>query len=192
MDSCLGDVHFIRRLHHKIEIESGELLKRYVKAKRVRYIISQMQNSKVLTKASVSGSGSPTRAQKEPGGHLSLADLHAVLDELAVLVQYCESYRRYLRTLCHSAETATRQGTQGTGQIVVFGAGTHTEFDGILAEIVNTFYLPIEIHIINAHTVSCMEGLSGTVAAPTELLEEGKIVICSPVIFVTQMLFTLV
>jgi hypothetical protein len=90
MESSLGDVYFIRRLHAKTEKEAGVVLKRYLKFRNVNDVMSSLKvgaAGKVITSA---------------------ADLHVILDEIALLIQYCCMYGKYLKQLCVGAEEKVR------------------------------------------------------------------------------------
>ena len=94
MENSLGDVHFIRRLHKKCEQESGLVLKRYMKFRHIREVMAAI-------KASGSG-GAPSKHLPTP------ADMHTIMDELALMIQYCCRYAKYIKHICKGAESKTR------------------------------------------------------------------------------------
>lgn len=139
MDASLGDVHFIRRLHSKCEIESGLVLKRYMKYRNIKDMVASLKTS-IVSASSKS---------------VSSADMHTVLDELGLLIQYCCSYSKYLKNICNGAETRKRapQATNTTNAsvpsisvvnstvtTVAIFAGP-TEFDKMVDELINKYYM---------------------------------------------------
>ena len=111
LDRSLGDVHFIKRLHAKCEAEAGLVLKRYMKFRGVQAMIAAIKSSGSSSSGSSSGSGIGGIGGMGAGsktGPVASADLHAMLDELALLIQYCCLYSRYLKQLCAGAESRTR------------------------------------------------------------------------------------
>ena len=102
-------------------------------------------------------SKSATAGAPGPGGKaISPADVHAMLDELALLIQYCCLYSKYLRQLTAGAESRVRQSAEGGGS-----SGTHAsssslatptptpasvfagpgEFDKMVDELINKYYM---------------------------------------------------
>ena len=73
MENSLGDVYFMRKLHAKCERESGLVLKRYMKFRNVKDLILSIKSTSATVQA------------KQP----TQAEMHVVLDELALLIQYC-------------------------------------------------------------------------------------------------------
>ena len=45
MESSLGDIYFIRKLHAKCEQESGLVLKRYMKFRHIKNTIAMMKTN---------------------------------------------------------------------------------------------------------------------------------------------------
>jgi len=165
MESSLGDVYFIRRLHAKCEQEAGLVLKRYMKYRNVKEVIASIRPGG----SGMGGGGSGSGGNKQA----STADMHAVLDELALLIQYCCLYSKYLKNLCVGAESRKRissssssssnssrnrssssssgSGSGGGGEegvglsgaasapVVVF-TGT-TEFEKMVDELINRYYM---------------------------------------------------
>ena len=136
MESSLGDVHFIRRMHQKCEREAAIVFKRYMKYRNLKEVISGLK--------------SPTAK------HLSPAEMHVVLDEVALLLQYCCLYSKYLHQLCVGAESRVRKpavvpssGTAGgvtTGTTATISAFTvfpvgGTQFDRMVDEVINQYYM---------------------------------------------------
>ncbi len=117
MESSYGDIYFIRRLHSKCEKEAGILLKRYMKYRNTKELIptSSSTNSKLIP-----------------------SDLHVILDELALLIQYCCTYSKYLKTLCTNSEERVRANTIGTTKMTVFSSST--DFDKMVDELINRYY----------------------------------------------------
>lgn len=94
MENSMGDVHFIRRLHAKCEKESGLVLKRYMKFRKIKDTIASMKAEKATAKSVILPS-----------------DIHMVLDELALLIQYCCMYSKYIKQLTDGAEKKKRSET---------------------------------------------------------------------------------
>ena len=114
MGNSLGDVHFIRRLHQRCEKESGLVLKRYMKFRHVKKTITDMTNASTTAKP------------------ILPSEIHMVLDELALLIQYCCMYSKYIKQLTDVAEKRKRSGTiddsstlnAAAGAAATGGAGT--------------------------------------------------------------------
>jgi hypothetical protein len=145
MENSLGDVHFIRRMHAKCENEAAIVLKRYIKFRNLKEIISSLSSKTSKTV--------PT-----------LADMHVLLDEVALLLQYCCLYSKYLAQLCAGAESRVRGGGGGSGassprgrvrassfgqsatgahtpvQVQVLQAGS-SQFHRMVEEVVNHMYM---------------------------------------------------
>ena len=78
MENSLGDVYFIRKLHNKCEHEAGLVLKRYMKYRNIKTTMAAMKaNATVAAKQAIQSS-----------------DIHVILDELALLIQYCCTYSK--------------------------------------------------------------------------------------------------
>jgi hypothetical protein len=139
MENSLGDIYFIRKLHAKCEVESGLVLKRYMKFRHIK-------NTFVTMKV---GSSAPSLKQQP---QVTPAEIHVILDELALLIQYCCMYSKYLKQLCDGAQSRKRaavvtESTEGkavqspplTGHITVFNGPT--DFDKMVDELINRYYM---------------------------------------------------
>jgi hypothetical protein len=114
MENSLGDVHFIRRLHKKCERESGMVLKRYMKFRNLNDILGVIRgagggggvggahHTRQHSSGSGGGGGASTHAP-------SPAQMHTLMDELALLIQYCCRFSKYIRQVCKGAEVKVRQ-----------------------------------------------------------------------------------
>jgi COG4 transport protein len=100
MENSLGDVHFIRRLHAKCEQESGLVLKRYMKYRHIKNTIAAMKS---------------TNAAKP----ILPSDIHVILDELALLIQSCCMYSKYLKQLADGADKRKRSATSSASSLLV-------------------------------------------------------------------------
>lgn len=146
MENSYGDIYFIRRLHARCEDQAGSVLKRYMKFRRMRELIDYT-NSHVTTPAS----GTADR-------HIwTVAEVHSIMDELALHIQYCTRYLKYLRHICKGAETKKRRGaiantavhTEDASSSAASGAAVGVEkvfpgptpFDKMKDELVNKYYL---------------------------------------------------
>ena len=127
MESSYGDIYFIRRLHSKCEKEAGILLKRYMKYRNTKELIptSTSTNSKLIP-----------------------SDLHVILDELALLIQYCCTYSKYLKKLCASSEERVRATTSGSTKMTVFSSTT--DFDKMVDELINRYYFEGESWLLKS------------------------------------------
>eukprot|EP01042_Synura_sphagnicola_P000548 gene548-590_t len=97
-----------------------------------------------------------------PASNMSAAEIHMVLDELALLIQYCCSYSNYLKQLCVGAETRTRgvsnnssmdsvgKLSSNSNSVVVTVFKGATEFDKMVDELINRFYLEAEFWLMRA------------------------------------------
>lgn len=147
LESSFGDIHFVRRLHAKCETESGAILKRYMKYRNIKDIIA---------------------SAKSNSSKVTPAEMHVVLDELALLIQYCCSYSKYIKQLCLGAESRKRPAASGTSQssspvkaMVVFSGPT--EFDKMVDELINKYYMEgekwiMKLGVKNALSSSTDEG----------------------------------
>jgi hypothetical protein len=147
LENSLGDVHFIRRLHKRCEQEAGLVLKRFMKYRTLKDTISGIKSMSA-----------------DPNGKQSVqpSDIHLVMDELALLIQYCCRYAKYLKHICNGAESKPRQksvdaspsstGSTTTGSpevetssttavVVVTVFAGQTEFDKMVDELINKYYM---------------------------------------------------
>ena len=106
MGNSLGDVHFIRRLHQRCEKESGLVLKRYMKFRHVKNTITSMTLASSAAKP------------------ILPSEIHTLLDELALLIQYCCMYLKYIKQLTDVAEKRKRSGTLGDNSTLNSSTGT--------------------------------------------------------------------
>ena len=126
LENSLGDVYFIRKLHKRCEQEAGLVLKRYMKFRGVKEVIQSLKASNTSA--------------------VNNADVHSIMDELALLIQYCCKYSKYLRHVCSGAESKTRTkltddvNVGGTNNSVVVFSGT-LDFDKMVDELVSKYYL---------------------------------------------------
>lgn len=144
LENSLGDVHFIRRLHKRCEQEAGLVLKRYMKYRTLKDTISGIKSM------SADSSGKQS---------VHPSDIHIVMDELALLIQYCCRYAKYIKHICNGAESKPRQKsaevsltsttntitgleseTSSTAVVVTVFAG-QTEFDKMVDELINKYYM---------------------------------------------------
>jgi hypothetical protein len=163
MESSHGDVHFIRRLHNRVEEQSGILLKRYMKFRHVK----EMAN---FCKSGTAGAVCSTAVgAAEYKQNWSTADIHCTMDELGLLIQYCNRYSDFLKHVCDGAESKIRRGFQmGSDvieqKIVVFTGPTG--FDRMKGELISKYYLVGESWLIdcgvhNALQRSSIHGSNG-------------------------------
>ena len=121
MEHSLGDVHFIRKLHAKCEKEAGSVLKRYMKYRQIKVTIGALKSGSggaAVSPAPGAGGGSGS------GGAIVASDIHVILDELALLVQYCCMYSKYLKQLTDGAEKRARNESAVAADAVSRGKST--------------------------------------------------------------------
>lgn len=137
MERSLGDVHFIKRLHAKCEAEAGLVLKRYMKFRNVKELIASLKSSSSGSALQNTGAGGTGVKATTP------AEVHAMLDELALLIQYCCLYSKYLKQLSAGAEARVRQSVGDSGAAAspasVFAGPV--EFDKMVDELINRYYM---------------------------------------------------
>ena len=131
LEASMGDVHFIRRVHSRCEREAGVILKRYMKHRQVRDLVSAMK-----TEPSALNNTSP----------VSPAEVHTMLDELTVLIQYSCTFGKYIDQLCKGAEDRPRKGVEA--KITVFTGPT--DFNRMREEMTHRFYLEGEKWLVAA------------------------------------------
>lgn len=120
MENSYGDIHFIRRLHARCAREAGLVLKRYMKFRNVRDVVSHIRQSSgynnsdsIGTLARGMGSslgltGSGAGGSSSDATALSQQEVHVMLDELTLLIQYCSKYSRYIKQLSVGAHSRVR------------------------------------------------------------------------------------
>jgi len=158
LERSLGDVYFIKRLHAKCELEAGLVLKRYFKYRGVQALVSSLASASGSSSSGGGGGGGSGGGT----GAVQPADVHAMLDELALLIQYCCLYSRYLKQLCAGAESRQRASSDGDNASASGpGASATTataaavfpgpiEFDTMVDEMVNKYYMEGERFLLNA------------------------------------------
>ncbi len=167
LENSLGDVYFIRRLHKRCEQEAGLVLKRYMKYRGVKEIIHHL--SQVTANSPQPPLGTTTRTvnpgEGGSGGMTTPAEMHTIMNELALLIQYCCKYLKYLRNVCQGAENKIRISSSSssssssslanpssstlpttanntittTAPIIVFSGPL--EFDKMIDELINKYYM---------------------------------------------------
>jgi hypothetical protein len=171
MEKSDGDVVFIRRLHNKCSKESGLVLKRYMKFRNVKSsIAAATASSSVLSRMS------NTRNKKThgPGQPPQPAEMHQILDEIAIILQYCCSYAQYVTLLCKGAEDRPREhslpppptptsgdptepsthvSTVRVERVRVFGGPC--DFDQMVDELINSYYVEGE-HWLMLWGIECV------------------------------------
>lgn len=110
LEGCHGDVHFLRNLHAKVHTEIQAVLKKYIKYRA----LNDLQT-------------------------LPTADLHSLMDEIALIAQYCCKYSKYLKHIVSGAEGRQRGVTVFTYPL---------EFDKMVDEIVSKYYLRGEAQLL--------------------------------------------
>jgi hypothetical protein len=143
MDSSLGDIFFLRRLHAKCEKESGVVLKRYMKHRNIKQTVTSVKN------ASTNHSHSS----------ITSVEMHVILDELALMIQYCSVYGSYIKKLAHGAQSRQRpmqnQEPENLSNIEVFSQPI--SFDVMVEELVSRYYMEGEHWLMSKSVRSCIE-----------------------------------
>ena len=178
MENSLGDVHFIRRLHKRCEQEAGMVLKRYMKFRRIREVMGAIKASNSSASTTSTSTGGSTKLLATP------AEMHTIMDELALMIQYCCKYAKYIKHICKGAEqkqrgthrhstatsttspkstdninaTTTSTSITGTDVVVVFAGAT--EFDKMIDELLNKYYMEGEQWLMR---IGVQQALSGAI-----------------------------
>jgi hypothetical protein len=174
LENSLGDIHFIRRLHKKCESEASLVLKRYMKYRGVKDMIGNLKNlsfssssassssssaasasglsSSIATSSSSTTSGGVGNSGSNTSSHaMTQAELHTIMNELALLIQYCCKYLKYLKNVCHGAESKIRSSTShlpsssssssssSATTVIVFTGSL--EFEKIVEELISKYYM---------------------------------------------------
>lgn len=157
MEKSFADIYFIQKLHKKCEVESGSVLKRYMKFRNMKAIIKSISSDNSSASLSSTNISSPPPSSSGSGNSCTSAEMHCWLDEIALLLQYCNSYKLFLNMICNGAETRIRQVHQvqvGHNTIqtkdkfvgkIFPGA---TDFDRMTDELINKYYLEGEKWLI--------------------------------------------
>ena len=139
MENSLGDVHFIRKLHARSEQEAGLVLKRYMKFRKIKDVTISLQNPQGKQNA------------------ISAADMHSILDELALLIQYCCMYSKYLKQLCAGAESRPRKNVTEKFTVI---SGSPNTFDQMVEELISRYYMEGEKWLMKKGIQSAFEAKS--------------------------------
>jgi hypothetical protein len=132
LESSLGDIYFLRKLHKRCEQEAGTVLKRYMKYRGVKDVISNIKSNGVASAS------------------INQAEVHVIMDELALLIQFCCKYSKYLKHVCHGAESKVRsklvdehsvEFTKKDKEHAVVVFSGPQEFDRIVDELVGKYYV---------------------------------------------------
>lgn len=134
MENSLGDIHFVAKLHARAEKQAGLVLKRYMKYRNCKEVIMSVKNAGLdgdLATVAIGAGGGGSNVAGDVVSVGSTAGLHEMLDEMALLIQYCCLYSRYLWQLCDGAKKRNRpvfaqSSTNGAGA----GAGADGDGDG--------------------------------------------------------------
>ena len=107
METSYGDIYFIRKLHTHCEKQSAIVLKRYVKFRNLKQVIQNMSSSSTSSK-NIASTKINNNNNSNTSNTFSSSELHMILDELTLLIQYCCVYSKYLTQLCQGAESRNR------------------------------------------------------------------------------------
>ena len=138
---------------------------RYMKYRKIKDLMTKLkQEPQTVSDDATDGkNGLPTSSE-----------VHAVLDELALLIQYCCMYSRYLGQLCMGAESRERPSTTGVSSqeshatststtketILVFPDGK-TTFDKMVSELINRYYMEGEQYLMKDSMEKAFEDRGG-------------------------------
>ena len=137
---------------------------RYMKYRKIKDIIAKLQQEQAT--------GTTTEDSKDSKkGTPTSSEIHAVLDELALLIQYCCMYARYLTQLCVGAESRERvpssgkENKEGQSQeqekILVFPDGK-TTFEKMVSELINRYYMEGEQFLMKSSMEKAFEDRDDT------------------------------
>lgn len=126
LEESAGDVYFLRGLHAKVEEEARSILKKYIKYRNLNEFVSAFSSPQAP----------------------SAAEVHSIMDEVALLLQYCQRYSKYLKHVCHGAEARTRP----CGPITVFTYPL--DLDKMVDEVISKYYLAGENYLMRAAMMS--------------------------------------
>jgi hypothetical protein len=118
MENSLGDIHFVSKLHARAEKQAGLVLKRYMKYRNCKEVITSVKAAGVdgeLAPVAIGGGGGANNQAGDVVSVGSAAGLHEMLDEIALLIQYCCLYSRYLWQLCEGARKRDRPAFNAAG-----------------------------------------------------------------------------
>jgi hypothetical protein len=138
MENSNGDIHFIRRLHARCVKEAGSVLKRYMKYRGLKELVGSLKS--VNTSRSI-----------------VIADVHSILDEFTLMLQYCCSYSDFINSLTRSAETRTLKNSSKNDSRIVFSAAHENTFTKMVDELVNMYYLECEMWLIRHGVQSAIQ-----------------------------------
>ena len=164
MEKSDGDVMFIRRLHAKCSKESGLVLKRYMKFRNVKAsVAAAIASSAVLSHKSTGRLGNGNIATHPDQALLSPAEMHQMLDEIAIILQYCCLYGQYVDMLCKGAEDRPREHHDpSNNKLRVFNGPS--DFDQMTDELINSYYVEAE-HWLMLWGIECItKAVKGEVA----------------------------
>lgn len=170
MENSLGDVHFIRRLHKRCEQESGLVLKRYMKFRQIREVMGAIK---------AANGGAPAAGSKKT---TTPAEMHTIMDELALMIQYCCRYAKYIKHVCKGAESKVRKGNDlrigavagaatSVPEVVVVFAGP-SEFDKMVDELINKYYMEGEQWLMRLGVQRALPRVALPNAAPGSALDQ--------------------
>lgn len=99
---------------------------------------------------------------------LSVSVTHVSLDELSLLIQYCTSYARYIKTIWLGAESKDRANVEGVpiAQVQVFKGPT--KFHNMLDSILHKYYLDGELHLLRSNFKAKLSMLSTAMSKHSE------------------------
>ena len=162
MEKSDGDMVFIRRLHGKCAQESGLVVKRYMKFRNVKSCIAAATASSSILSRMSNSRNKKTGAAATPSNQPvpTPAEMHQILDEIAIILQYCCSYGQYVSMLCKGAEDRPRNhvaSDEASNAIVeqkrVFSGPS--DFDQMVDELINSYYAEGE-HWLMLRGIECI------------------------------------
>lgn len=161
LERTYGDIFFIRRLHAKCEKEVDIVVKKYLSYRNVKSMITSLKAP--TSNTSKSSSQTPGSSGNIP----SSAELHSFLDEIALILQYCSSYSKYLKMLCDGAEHRIRDVSSSSPQAPTVSSASQTvvfknptQFEALQQELVNSYYIEGEQWLVKAAVHSFTKSLS--------------------------------
>tara|TARA_B110000090_G_C13338885_1_gene430320 strand:- start:40 stop:1479 length:1440 start_codon:yes stop_codon:yes gene_type:complete len=173
METSYGDVHFLRRLHKKCEEEASSVLKRYLKFRNVKSLIVEIKSIGVDVTLRSNALSTKGGQNVDAGDDSSVAtnetEIHVVLDELALLIQYCSLYSKYIHRLCVGAIDRPRdtienkkdkqgknESNKETAREIFPGP---INFDKMVDELINNYYMEAERWLMHRSVKYCCRAL---------------------------------
>lgn len=146
LEECSGDIYFIRNLHKKVELEASRIIKKFIKYRNLNEFVQNLARFPPQSSSSTTATNASM---------MSAAEIHALMDEVAVVIQYCSKYSKYLKHIAHGAEARVRPSpTTATSSAAPSNPQTvftyPLDFDKMIDELVSKYYLVGDYYLIKS------------------------------------------